>query len=80
MTPTVASSVDLVVHLGIDANGVRRLLEVVAVHGRVEQGVIETEPVFLRDESGLRFSGGMPPHPERFRLAGIDVHALLEGR
>ena len=80
VTPTVASSVDLVVHLGIDANGVRRLLEVVAVHGRVEQGVIETEPVFLRDESGLRFAGGMPPHPERFRLAGVDVHALLEGR
>lgn len=80
VTPTVASSVDLVVHLGIDGNGVRRLLEVVAVHGRVEQGVIETEPVFLRDETGLRFAGGMPPHPERFRLAGIDVHALLEGR
>jgi pilus assembly protein CpaF len=45
----------------------------------VEQGVIETEPIFLRDEHGLRTAGGMPPHVERYRRANIDVHALLGG-
>ncbi len=79
VTPTVAGSVDLVVHLGIDAAGARRTLEIVAVPGRVEQGVIETEPIFLRDEHGLRAAGGMPPHIERYRRAKIDIHALLGG-
>ena len=79
VTPTVAGSVDLVVHLGIDASGARRTLEVVGVPGRVEQGVIETEPIFLRDEHGLRAAGGMPPHIERYRRANIDVLALLGG-
>ena len=35
VVPTVASSVDLVVHLGIDNGGVRRVNEIVAVPGRV---------------------------------------------
>src|SRR5689334_8111707 len=48
VVPTVAASVDLVVHLGIDHNGVRRVLEIVAVPGRSEGDVIETEQVFLR--------------------------------
>ncbi len=77
VTPAVGSSIDLVVHLGMDHDGARRVREIVAVPGRVEQGVIETEPVFLRDESGLRATGGMPPHLERYARAGVDVHALL---
>jgi pilus assembly protein CpaF len=79
VTPAVASSVDLVVHLGVDPGGVRRVREIVAVPGRVEQGVIETEPVFARDERELRATGGMPPHLERFARADVDVHALLAG-
>ena len=39
VVPTVASSVDLVVHLGIDQHGVRRVHEIVAVPGRVENDV-----------------------------------------
>ncbi|MGH3331184.1 MAG: CpaF family protein, partial [Nocardioidaceae bacterium] len=41
VVPTVASSVDLVVHLGIDNGGARRVNEIVAVPGRVEGDVIE---------------------------------------
>ena len=48
VVPTVASSVDLVVHLGIDEHGVRRVNEIVGVPGRVENDVIETEPIFER--------------------------------
>jgi pilus assembly protein CpaF len=78
VVPTVAASVDLVVHLGIDHTGVRRVNEVVAVPGRVEQDVIETETVFTRPGGGdLECRGGMPPRPERYQRLGIDVHALL---
>ncbi len=48
VVPTVASSVDLVVHLGIDVGGTRRVNEIVAVPGRVEEDVIEIEPIFER--------------------------------
>jgi len=77
VVPTVASSVDLVVHLGIDHHGVRRVNEVVAVDGRVEGDVIETETVFERRGGELRCTGGRPPHPERYERVGVDVHRLL---
>src|SRR5881227_3929590 len=41
VVPTVASSVDIVVHTARDAQGHRRVREVVAVPGRVEGDVIE---------------------------------------
>ena len=79
VVPTVATSVDLVVHLGIDERGVRRVNEIVGVPGRVEQDVIETEPVFERRGGDLRRAGGMPPHLERFERVGIDVHRIVAG-
>src|ERR671920_1255757 len=48
VVPTVATSVDLVVHLGLGADGVRRANEIVSVPGRVEADVIEVEPIFVR--------------------------------
>jgi len=77
VVPTVAASVDLVVHLGLDVDGVRRVREIAAVPGRVERDVIEVEPVFVRDGATLRRAGGTPPRLERFAACGIDVHALL---
>jgi pilus assembly protein CpaF len=77
--PTVAASVDLVVHLGIDEHGVRRVNEIVAVPGRVENDVIETEPIFVREGSELRRTGGMPARPELFERCGIDIHRVLTG-
>lgn len=87
VVPTVASAVDLVVHLGVDALGVRRVNEVVGVPGRVENDVIETETIFTRrpdagspGNTDLRRGHGMPPRLELFERAGIDVHGLLVGR
>ena len=77
VVPTVAASVDLVVHLGIDEQGVRRVNEIVAVPGRVENDVIESEPIFERRGTDLRRSIGMPPGVERYERVGIDVHRLL---
>ena len=79
VVPTVAASVDLVVHLGVDEHGVRRVNEIVGVPGRVEQDVIETEPVFERRAGELRATGGMPPHLERYQRIGVDVHRILAG-
>ncbi|HEX4687852.1 MAG TPA: CpaF/VirB11 family protein, partial [Nocardioides sp.] len=79
VVPTVAASVDLVVHLGIDHHGVRRANEIVGVPGRVEHDVIEIEPIFERRSGDLRRAGGMPPHAERYERVGIDVHGLLAG-
>lgn len=77
VVPTVAASVDLVVHLGTDEHGVRRVNEIVGVPGRVEQDVIETEPIFERHGGQLRRSGGLPPRLERFERAGIDLPRIL---
>ena len=46
VVPTVAASVDLVVHLGMDVPGARRVREIVGVTGRVEGDVIETAELF----------------------------------
>jgi pilus assembly protein CpaF len=73
----VATSVDLVVHLGVGADGVRRVNEIVSVPGRVEADVIEVEPIFVRAGDELRRTGGVPARVERYERVGIDVHAML---
>lgn len=77
--PTVASAIDVVVHLGVDARGRRAALEIVAVTGRLEEGRIETTTIFRHDGAALRRADGFPSRPERFARAGIDVAALLAG-
>jgi pilus assembly protein CpaF len=48
VVPTVASCVGLVVHLTLGRDGTRRVAEIIAVTGRVENSVIETETVYVR--------------------------------
>jgi pilus assembly protein CpaF len=80
VVPTVASSVDVVVHVGVEADGRRRVREIVAVPGRVEADIIETEAIFSSADGRLVRDHGMPAHLERFALAGVDVHAVLGNR
>jgi len=77
VVPTVAASVDIVVHIGVEADGRRRVREIVAVPGRVEADVIETESIFSSTGSRLVRAEGMPPRLERFEVAGIDIHQVL---
>lgn len=79
VVPTVAASVDLVVHLGIDAAGRRGVNEIVGVPGRVEDDVIETEALFVRRAGTLERASGLPPRRDAFERAGIDVLAVLGG-
>jgi pilus assembly protein CpaF len=80
VVPTVAASVDLVVHLGSDASGHRRVSEIVAVPGRGEGDVIETSDIFVSRGGRLERADGYPPHPERFEAAGIDLISALGHR
>lgn len=77
VVPTVAASVDLVVHVGIDHNGMRRVEEIVGVPGRVEGDIIETEAIFQRRGDRLVRAQGMPPRREAFDRLGLDLGRLL---
>jgi pilus assembly protein CpaF len=77
VVPTVASCVDLVVHLMVDARGRRRVTEIVAVPGRVEGTVVETAELFGWRDGQLTRADGFPPYPERFAATGCDLAALL---
>ncbi len=51
--PTVAGTIDLVVHLGRGVDGVRRVMDIIAPTGAVVGGTIESEPVFHREGTHL---------------------------
>ena len=78
VVPTVASAIDLVVHLDLDVSGHRTVREVAALSGRVENGVVEITDVFHRDERDRLVRGPGAPHdPRRFARAGYDLPTLL---
>jgi len=80
VVPTVAASVDLIVHVGIDVRGRRTVREIAAVSGRVENDNIETEMVFAVAEGVLVRGPAGAVRRERFEQAGIDIERLLVGR
>lgn len=77
VVPTVASSVDVVVHLGMDAGGVRRVNEIISVPGRVENDIIETQTLFERRGGDLTRTGGFPADTGPYERAGIDLRRVL---
>ena len=68
IAPTIASSIDLIVHVTLDRFGVRRVSEIAAVTGRVENLNPEVDSLFTwHAETGSYVRGlGSLPHPERF--------------
>lgn len=79
VVPTVAACIDLVVQVGVEPDGSRRIREIVALPGRVEGGVVETEDIFTTRGGALVRAQGYPPHADRFARHGIDLVALLAG-
>lgn len=77
VVPTVAGSVDLVIHIALDADGTRRVREIVAVPGRVEGDVVEVADLFTTRSGVLCRAEGFPPHADRFERAGYRLPALL---
>lgn len=80
VVPTVAASVDLVVHLRSETNGQRRVREIVGVTGRIEGDTIETSEIFSMRNGRLTRADGFPPHDERFAAIGADLPSLLGHR
>lgn len=77
VVPTVASSIDLVVHAALERDGRRTVREIVAVPGRAEEDVVEIAELFVRRGGDLVRADGFPPHEARFERAGHDLAALL---
>jgi pilus assembly protein CpaF len=77
VVPTVATSVDIVIHIAAENDGRRRVREIVGVPGRVEGDVVEVEDLFTTQDGRLRRADGWPPHPERFLRHGFDIATLL---
>jgi pilus assembly protein CpaF len=57
ITPTIASSIDLVIQCSIDTSGQRRVSEIACVTGRSEAGNIEIESLFTW--SGKKYVSGL---------------------
>jgi pilus assembly protein CpaF len=75
--PTVAASIDLVVHIGLEPGGSRRVREIVAVPGRVESDVVEVADIYLTKRGQLVRAQGYPPHADRYERIGVDLARLL---
>ncbi len=80
VVPTVASCIDLVVHCARLPGGRRRVMEIMALGRRVENGVIESSAVFRRVDGELRLTASGMPAEEKFAAAGVDVSSLLGAR
>ncbi len=77
VVPTVASSIDIVVHAALERDGRRRVREIAAVPGRIEGDVVEIADLFVSHRGQLVRAGGFPPHEDRFAAIGVDLAALL---
>lgn len=77
VVPTVASSIDIVVQMSLEASGRRRVREILGVPGRTEGEVVEVADIFVTRGAQLIRASGYPPHPERFANAGYDLVSLL---
>lgn len=77
VVPTVAGAVDIVVHLRTTPQGQRRVQEVVAITGRIEDRQIELASLFTWRSGRLVRDVGFPRHEERFEAHGFRLPTLL---
>lgn len=78
VVPTVATAIDLVVHLELAPDRGRRVREIVAPTGHVGADGIQIAPIFARDALGdLVATGNPPPRPAKFLEAGLDPRLVL---
>ncbi len=77
VVPTVASCIDVVVHLELDRHGMRRVSEISAPTGEVVGSAIPVERLFTRVDGQLRATGALPPRREKYDAAGLDPALVL---
>ncbi len=57
LTPTVARAIDIVIHVGMDQEGARRVLQLIAVGERTEGSHIDSDEIFSWD--GVNYQRGI---------------------
>jgi pilus assembly protein CpaF len=77
VVPTVAGSIDLVVHCELTREGRRRVVEVVAPTGRVSAEGIESTTLFELHRARLEATGAHPARVGKYRSVGADLGTLL---
>lgn len=77
VVPTVASCIDLVVHLTIDRQGRRRVAEIAAPTGETVGAAVAADAIFRLDDGELVATGARPARLEKFAAAGLDPAIVL---
>lgn len=77
--PTVAHTIDLLVHLHRGRDGKRRVREIIGLTGRTEGSVVETSELFVDRGFGLERGAGHLARPEVFEEHGYVLRELLGG-
>lgn len=78
VVPTVAGTVDLVVHCELRRDGRRRIAEIAAPSG-VDGSGVASAPLFRSRSGVLEPTGELPPRLVKWRAAGVDPEPLLLG-
>ena len=80
VVPTVAASVDIVVHCELARNGQRRITEILAPSGFVTGGlIVEASLIFGMHRGLLTATGSYPTRTGKFDAAGFDLASILAG-
>jgi pilus assembly protein CpaF len=77
VVPTVAASIDIVVHCELERSGRRRVAEIIAPSGQVTGSTIEASAIFTLQRGSLEPTGGYPSKTSKFRRAGLDPATVL---
>ncbi|NYG99573.1 pilus assembly protein CpaF [Schumannella luteola] len=78
VVPTVAGSIDLVVHCELERGGRRRIAEIVAPTGSVIGATVPSTELFRSVDGVLVPTGGLPARGAKFARHGVDPRLLLE--
>lgn len=78
VVPTVASTVDLVVHCELERAGTRRVTEIAATTGEVRDGAVGSVLLFTLHDGVLRGTGEHLPRLQAFERSGIDPRPVLQ--
>jgi pilus assembly protein CpaF len=77
VVPTVATVVDIVVHIALRPDGIRKVQQITSVTGRVEGNSIETGEIFSFQGGQLEPQGIFPTKLDRFQAHNIDLANLI---
>jgi pilus assembly protein CpaF len=77
VVPTVATVVDIVVHIALQPDGIRKVQQITSVTGRVEGNSIETGDIFSFQNGRLEPQGIFPTKLDRFQAHNIDMANLI---